>query len=98
MQGIMENDLRGLTFENQNRSGPPLTGDYILHQYFDVPTTFTKWEKVIVLFAMAVVYRLIFYVLIRASEHLIPSARAYSRRKSSNLHATLRKIQGKAVA
>lgn len=90
----MENDLRGLTFANQNPNGPPLTGDYVLHQVFDVPTTLSKWGKLSVLFAMAVGYRLIFYVLIRASERLIPAARAYSRKKGSILYAILSKWTG----
>lgn len=73
---MLENDFKGLTFQNQDPSGPRITGEYILKNTFYVTTGRTKWENVLILFAMTFAYRLLFYVLIRASESLIPRARA----------------------
>lgn len=87
-QGMLENDFKGLHFKNEDPNGPKLSGEYILHHVFDVTTSFSKWENLIVLFAMAFGYRFIFYVLIRASETLIPTARVYIFRKISKFFST----------
>ncbi|CAM6091980.1 unnamed protein product [Calypogeia fissa] len=80
-QGMLENDFKGLTFRNQNPGGADLKGEYILRDVFDVTTSISKWENLIVLFGMAIGYRCIFYVLIRASETVIPAGRSYVARK-----------------
>lgn len=88
--------MKGLTFQNPEPSGPDLTGDYVLRNIFDVDMSRTKWENSIIIFVMALVYRVMFYALIRASETLIPAARSYVLKKSSSLLVPFEKRSKKA--
>ncbi|KAL3675461.1 hypothetical protein R1sor_025409 [Riccia sorocarpa] len=79
-QGMLENDFTGQTFENIN--GPTFLRDYILGQLYQVTVSRSKWWNFAILLLMAVGYRMIFYLLIRFSESLLPSIRAWIAMKS----------------
>lgn len=98
-QGMVQNDFRGLMFQNPDPGGPELTGDFVLRNFFDVDVSRTKWENSVIIFGMAFAYRLVFYVLIRASEtRLIPIARAFVSRKSSTLPLSFQRKPKQAEA
>ncbi|KAL3675467.1 hypothetical protein R1sor_025415 [Riccia sorocarpa] len=77
-QGMLENDFTGLTFENINGpTFPRVESDYILRELYQVTVSRSKWWNWTILLLMAVGYRTIFYLLIRFSESLLPSIRAW---------------------
>ncbi|CAM6104027.1 unnamed protein product [Calypogeia fissa] len=77
LQGEYQNDFLGLTFSNVSPSLPPLTGEYILKNTYQIDLSRNKWWNLLVLFTMSILYRLIFYTLIRFSESVMPAIRAY---------------------
>lgn len=71
MQGFYKNDFKGLTFENNVPGGSPITGDSILKDTFQVKG-FSKWVDLLILAGMAVLYRFLFFGLIKLKEKLRP--------------------------
>ncbi|KAJ7294808.1 hypothetical protein O6H91_Y230400 [Diphasiastrum complanatum] len=68
LQGMYQNDFSGLEFENQTKGLPKIPGHFILKNMFDVDVGRSKWADLTVLFGMIMVYRLIFFFLIKFGE------------------------------
>ncbi|KAL2643418.1 hypothetical protein R1flu_011005 [Riccia fluitans] len=81
LQGMYQNDFRGLTFENVNPSLPRITGEDILAYNYQITVSRSKWYNLAVLFSMGIGYRILFYILCRLNEILMPLIRAYIARK-----------------
>ena len=80
LQGLFKNDFPGLVFKNflgadGNPVGPDLAGTVVLEQMFGVDTSRGKWSDLSILFAMIVLYRILFFVLIKLNENLGPRLR-----------------------
>lgn len=71
MQGFYKNDFKGLTFENNVLGGSPITGESVLRDTFQVKD-FSKWVDLLILAGMAVLYRFLFFGLIKLKEKLRP--------------------------
>lgn len=77
MQGQYQNDLKGLLFDNQDDELPKIPGEFILENVFQIDVNRSKWLDLAVLFSMIVIYRLLFFVMIKISEDVTPWVRRY---------------------
>nr|XP_010933304.1 ABC transporter G family member 11 [Elaeis guineensis] len=84
LQGQYQNDLRGLVFDNQElpELPPKITGELALEQFFQIDVNRSKWWDLLVLFSMVVIYRLLFFIMIKVNEDVTPWIRGYIARRS----------------
>jgi hypothetical protein len=76
-QGQYQNDLKGLLFDNQSPDLPKIPGEYILENIFQIDVHRSKWVDLSVIFSMIVIYRIIFFIMIKISEDITPWIRGY---------------------
>ncbi|KAL9247937.1 hypothetical protein vseg_021311 [Gypsophila vaccaria] len=81
LQGQYQNDLKGLMFDNQTPDLPKIPGDYILEYVFQITVTRSKWLDLTVLFSMIIIYRLIFFIVIKINEDVTPWIGGYIARR-----------------
>ncbi|KAM3402388.1 hypothetical protein ACQJBY_006334 [Aegilops geniculata] len=81
LQGQYQNDLVGLVFDNQDEELPKIPGEYILENVFQIDVSRSKWLDLSVLFGMIVIYRLLFFAMIKVSEDVTPWVRGYIARR-----------------
>ncbi|GKV13883.1 hypothetical protein SLEP1_g24845 [Rubroshorea leprosula] len=81
LQGQYQNDLKGLLFDNQSPFLPKISGEYILENVFQIDVHRSKWIDLSVLFSMIVIYRVIFFIIIKVNEDITPWIRGYIARK-----------------
>ncbi|KAM0851930.1 hypothetical protein ACQ4PT_052103 [Festuca glaucescens] len=81
LQGQYQNDLVGLVFDNQDDELPKIPGEYILENVFQIDVSRSKWLDLSVLFSMIVIYRLLFFAMIKVSEDVTPWVRGYIARR-----------------
>ncbi|KAK4394959.1 ABC transporter G family member 11 [Sesamum angolense] len=94
LQGQYQNDLKGLIFDNQSPDLPKIPGEYILENVFQIDVHRSKWVDLSVLFSMIVIYRIIFFIMIKVNEDVTPWVRGYVarreiQRKSANQNTTI---------
>ncbi|GAB4848739.1 ATP-binding cassette sub- G member 1 [Ancistrocladus abbreviatus] len=75
-QGFYKNEFEGLTFPSNQDGGGTITGDEILRSVWQVEMGYSKWVDLAILAAMVVVYRLMFFGIIKAAEKLKPMIRS----------------------
>ncbi|CAN1282209.1 ABC transporter G family member 11 [Linum perenne] len=85
IQGQYQNDLNGLIFDNQTPDLPKIPGEYILENIFQIDVHRSKWINLSVIFSMIVIYRIIFFVMIKVSEDVTPWIRGYMARRRMQL-------------
>ncbi|XP_042491249.1 ABC transporter G family member 1-like isoform X2 [Macadamia integrifolia] len=72
-QGFYKNELEGLTFlTNQLAGASTVTGEEILREVWQVEMDYSKWVDLAILFGMVVLYRLMFFLTVKAVEHVKP--------------------------
>lgn len=77
-EGFYKNEYSGLTFPNEMAGGPPtITGDEIVRNIWEIDTSYSKWVDLAVLLGMLVLYRLMFFGIIKFSEKVKPMIRAF---------------------
>ncbi|KAL7098164.1 hypothetical protein ACP275_09G000100 [Erythranthe tilingii] len=81
LQGQYQNDLTGLIFDNQTPDLPKVPGEYILENVFQIDVNRSKWVDLSVLFSMIIVYRIIFFMVIKVNEDVTPWVRGYIARR-----------------
>ncbi|KAK6923356.1 ABC transporter family G domain [Dillenia turbinata] len=75
-QGFYKNEFEGLTFPNNQAGGPPtISGDEVLRSVWEVEM-YSKWIDLGVLLGMVLVYRLMFWGIIKMVEKVKPIIRA----------------------
>ncbi|XP_062149443.1 ABC transporter G family member 1-like isoform X1 [Alnus glutinosa] len=80
-QGFYKNEFEGLTFPNNQAGGPPtITGDYILRNTWQVEMGYSKWIDLAILLGMVVIYRLMFWGIIKTVEKVKPIFKALGAR------------------
>lgn len=84
-QGQYQNDLKGLLFDNQPPSTFKIPGEYILENVFQIDVHRSKWVDLSVIFSMVVVYRIIFFIIIKINEDVTPWIRGYVARRRMQL-------------
>lgn len=80
-QGQYQNDLKGLLFENQSPELPQIPGEYILENVFQINVRRSKWIDLSVIFSMIIIYRIIFFLMIKISEDVTPWIRGLIARR-----------------
>ncbi|XAR73421.1 Taurine-transporting ATPase [Bertholletia excelsa] len=75
-QGFYKNEFEGLTFPNNVPGGPPITGDEILRNTWEVQMGYSKWVDVGIVLGMVVLYRLMFLGIIKTVEKVKPMVRS----------------------
>nr|GLL47868.1 ABC transporter G family member 11 [Ipomoea trifida] len=81
LQGQYQNDLKGLVFDNQSPDLPKIPGEFILENIFQIDVNRSKWVDLSVLFSMIVIYRVIFFIVIKINEDVTPWIRGYIARR-----------------
>ncbi|KAF7130517.1 hypothetical protein RHSIM_Rhsim10G0165900 [Rhododendron simsii] len=72
-EGLFKNEFEGLTFPNNLAVGPQtITGDEILRNIWQVEMGYSKWVDVAVILGMIVLYRLMFFGIIKTVEKVKP--------------------------
>lgn len=66
-QGLYKNEFEGLTFPGNEALEHPtiIHGDQILRDIWQVEMGYSKWVDLAILFAMVVVYRVMFFTIIK---------------------------------
>jgi hypothetical protein len=68
-QGFYKNEFEGSTFHNNQVGGSPtITGDDILRNTWHVDMAYSKWIDLVILLGMVVLYRLMFWGIIKTVE------------------------------
>ncbi|MBA0789119.1 hypothetical protein Gotri_000114 [Gossypium trilobum] len=80
-QGQYQNDLKGLLFKNQSPELPQIPGEYILENVFQINVRRSKWIDLSVIFSMIIIYRIIFFLMIKISEDVTPWIRGLIARR-----------------
>ncbi|KAI3850888.1 hypothetical protein MKX03_035943 [Papaver bracteatum] len=71
IEGLYKNEFEGLSFPgSQSSSSSTITGEEILETIWHMPMGYSKWIDMVILFAMVVLYRLIFFSIIKISEKI----------------------------
>ncbi|CAA0820977.1 ABC transporter G family member 11 [Striga hermonthica] len=81
LQGQYQNDLIGLVFDNQSPDLPKIPGEYILENVFQIDMQRSKWVDLSVLLSMIIIYRIIFFIMIKVNEDVTPWVRGYIARR-----------------
>ncbi|MBA0604462.1 hypothetical protein Godav_017120 [Gossypium davidsonii] len=81
LQGQYQNDLKGLLFKNQSPELPQIPGEYILENVFQINVRRSKWIDLSVIFSMIIIYRIIFFLMIKISEDVTPWIRGLIARR-----------------
>ncbi|KAH1215467.1 ABC transporter G family member 11 [Glycine max] len=76
-QGLFKNEFQGLTFPS-NQVGAHMTihGEHILRHIWQMEVNYSKWVDVGILVGMAVLYRILFLVIIKSFEKVKPISSA----------------------
>lgn len=76
-QGLFKNEFEGLEIpDNQGTSSSMISGTVLLKEKWQVETSYSKWVNLAILLGMAVLYRLLFLIIIKVSEKLKPTIKA----------------------
>ncbi|XP_019443467.1 PREDICTED: ABC transporter G family member 11-like [Lupinus angustifolius] len=81
LQGQYQNDLKGLIFDNQTPDLPKIPGEYILEYVFQIDVNRSKWIDLSVILSMIIIYRIIFFIMIKINEDVTPWVRGYLARR-----------------
>ncbi|CAA2933455.1 ABC transporter G family member 11 [Olea europaea subsp. europaea] len=73
VQGECQNDIEGLVFDNQTPDLPKIPGEFILENIFQINLRRSKWVNLSVIFSMIIIYRIIFFMMIKINEDVAPS-------------------------
>lgn len=68
-QGLFKNEFQGLTFAISNQV---TSGDDILRHLWQMETSYSKWVDFAILVRMALVYRIMFLIIIKCFEKVKP--------------------------
>ncbi|OIV94558.1 hypothetical protein TanjilG_25620 [Lupinus angustifolius] len=72
-QGLFKNEFQGLKFTSNQLGGPAnFSGEEILRHLWQVDINYSKWLDLAILAGMAIVYRILFLVIIKSFEKMKP--------------------------
>ncbi|CAL0331469.1 unnamed protein product [Lupinus luteus] len=78
-QGLFKNEFQGLKFTSNQLGGPAnFSGEEILRHLWQVDINYSKWLDLAILAGMAIVYRILFLVIIKSFEKIKPIVSAIS--------------------
>ncbi|KAL2930473.1 ABC transporter G family member 11 [Bienertia sinuspersici] len=71
----------GCSVDNRTPNLPKIPGEYVLENVFQIDVTRSKWVDLSVIFSMTIVYRIIFFVMIKINEDVTPWIGGYIARR-----------------
>nr|GMD23067.1 ABC transporter G family member 15-like [Ipomoea batatas] len=81
LQGAYKNDMIGLVFDPLIPGEPTLKGEDVLRTMFKLPMDHSKWWDLLALYCLIVVYRLVFFLVLKVKERALPFFRSvYAKR------------------
>jgi hypothetical protein len=75
--------MLGLTFDNLSPLLPPLSGEQILRENFQIDLSWNKWWDNAMVFANIIVFRMIFFINIKLSEKVLPHLHTFYAKKTA---------------
>ncbi|KAL4592178.1 hypothetical protein LXL04_005164 [Taraxacum kok-saghyz] len=72
IQGGYKNDLLNLVFDGLLPGDPKTTGKEVITKLFRLPLTHSKWWDLFAIYALLVIYRLTFFLVLKLKEKLLP--------------------------
>jgi len=82
MQGSLKNNLIGLTFDPLFPGQPKLKGKDIIRTMFGVPLNHSKWWDLGALFILILFYRVLFLLVLKIRERVLPMFQTIYTKKS----------------
>ncbi|XP_034682060.1 ABC transporter G family member 11-like isoform X2 [Vitis riparia] len=79
-QGLYKNEFLGLTFPSNIAGGPRVTGEEVLRETWQMEMAYSKWVDLSILIGMVVLYRFLFFIIIKTTEKVIPTVKAFMSR------------------
>ena len=77
-QGMYKNEFEGLTFPMDQSGGPAtISGEEILRNKWQVEMAYSKWVDLAILVGMIGLYRLMFLIIIKITEKVMPLIKAF---------------------
>eukprot|EP01018_Ginkgo_biloba_P002228 Gb_14532 [translate_table: standard] len=74
-QGFYKNEFEGLNFGSKEVGDASINGDEILRETWHVEMGYSKWVDLLILGGMVIVYRLLFFLIIKLKEKARPIIR-----------------------
>ncbi|XP_019171627.1 PREDICTED: ABC transporter G family member 11-like [Ipomoea nil] len=78
-QGLFKNEFQGLRFSSMREGHDVITGEEVLRDELQVKMGHSKWVDLLVLVGMVALYRLLFLLVVKASEKAKPAMKALMR-------------------
>ncbi|KAL5727837.1 ATP-binding cassette sub- G member 1 [Ranunculus cassubicifolius] len=76
-EGFYKNEFEGQTFPNSQVGGPSISGEDIMRDTWQLQMGYSKWIDLFVLLGMVVLYRVMFFGIIKTTEKMKPIIRSF---------------------
>ncbi|XP_071709219.1 ABC transporter G family member 12-like [Rutidosis leptorrhynchoides] len=87
LQGAYKNDMIGIEFDSPYEGGAKLSGTFILTDMLGISLDHSKWWDLVIVVAILVFYRLLFFVVLKFKERAAPMFRKmYAKRTLHHLN------------
>ncbi|KAM0871200.1 hypothetical protein ACQ4PT_039573 [Festuca glaucescens] len=82
VQGLYKNEFMGLTFPSDQlvQANTTISGIQVLQEKLEVEMGYSKWVDILILFGMMVIYRMIFFAVVKIGEEVRPKMRKMRRK------------------
>nr|GME18804.1 ABC transporter G family member 11-like [Ipomoea batatas] len=84
-QGLFKNEFLGVWFEGI-RAGEVMSGDEVLRGLLQVEMGYSKWVDLLVLVGMVVLYRVLFFLVVKGTDQAKPAIKSLMRAKPNHSH------------
>lgn len=84
-QGLFKNEFLGVWFEGI-RAGEVMSGDEVLRGLLQVEMGYSKWVDLLVLVGMVVLYRVLFFLVVKGTDQAKPAIKSLMRAKPNQSH------------
>ncbi|XP_022995034.1 ABC transporter G family member 15-like [Cucurbita maxima] len=82
LQGAYKNDLIGLEFNPLIPGMPKLSGEYVITNMYGIPINHSKWWDLTALMFLVLLYRILFFVVLKFKERATPLLRTMFTKKT----------------
>ncbi|KAG7035871.1 ABC transporter G family member 15 [Cucurbita argyrosperma subsp. argyrosperma] len=82
LQGAYKNDLIGLEFNPLIPGMPKLSGEYVITNMYGIPINHSKWWDLTALMFLVLLYRILFFVVLKFKERASPLLRTMFTKKT----------------
>lgn len=89
-QGLYKNEFKGLTFPTDQTGGPAtISGEEILRKKWQMEMAYSKWVDLAILVGMIALYRLLFLIIIKTTEKVMPLIKAFMSRLPKKMNQVM---------